>query len=196
MLLSTAEDLAAFVSELQRESDRGLALVAAALIDEKLSDTLSSFFCESYKSKRLLSEGNSPLGTFSSRIELSFALGLIDKNEYEEISIIRKVRNKFAHSKHGMKFENASIVGLCNNLTTELPKGEGFPTNSPRFRFINASVSLVLRLYYRPDFVRRERRTPREWLPKDATRWRSFAEEKPPINEPMLVLGKTSSRGP
>ena len=36
MLLSTVEDLAKFVEELRRESDRGLALVAAALIDDIL----------------------------------------------------------------------------------------------------------------------------------------------------------------
>lgn len=50
MLLSTAEDLARFVDELKRESDRGLALVGAALIDDKVGDTLKAFFRASMNS--------------------------------------------------------------------------------------------------------------------------------------------------
>ncbi|MGB5080714.1 MAG: hypothetical protein WBO23_08220 [Burkholderiales bacterium] len=45
MLLSTAEDLAKFVEELKRETDRGLPLVGAALIDDRLTETLRAFFC-------------------------------------------------------------------------------------------------------------------------------------------------------
>jgi hypothetical protein len=40
MRLDHAEDLAKFVEELKRETDRGLPLVGTALIDEKLRDTL------------------------------------------------------------------------------------------------------------------------------------------------------------
>jgi mannitol operon repressor len=101
MLLSTAEDLAEFVGELKKESDQGLPLVAVALIDDLLEKTLKAFFCEGSSASKLLCEGNAPLGTLSSRIEACFALGLIDKFEHSEISILRKVRNEFAHAKHG-----------------------------------------------------------------------------------------------
>jgi hypothetical protein len=37
-------DFSAFLKEFQTETDRGAALVGAALIDQKLSDTLRSFF--------------------------------------------------------------------------------------------------------------------------------------------------------
>ena len=46
MRLDHAEDLAKFVEELKRETDRGLPLVGAALIDEKLLETMQSFFVE------------------------------------------------------------------------------------------------------------------------------------------------------
>jgi mannitol operon repressor len=38
------EDFSAFLREFQSETDRGAALVGAALIDQKLADTLRSFF--------------------------------------------------------------------------------------------------------------------------------------------------------
>ena len=74
MRLDHAEDLAKFVEELKRETDRGLPLVGAALIDEKLLETLQAFFVEGKSSNKLLTEGNAPLGTFSSRIEACYAL--------------------------------------------------------------------------------------------------------------------------
>jgi mannitol operon repressor len=109
MLLSTAEDLAKFVEELKRESDRGLALVAAALIDDKLGEALRSFFCEGPSAAKLLDDSNAALGTFSSRSEACFALGLIDSYECAEIALLRKVRNEFAHAKHGMSFQTPRV---------------------------------------------------------------------------------------
>ena len=190
MRLDHAEDLGRFVSELKRETDRGLPLVGAALIDEKLLETLAAFFCEGKSADKLLTEGNAPLGTFSSRIEACFALGLIDAHEYQEISLIRKVRNAFAHAKHGISFQSEKIKGLCVSLQSDLPKDGDYPITEPRFRFTNAVVCMVLRLYYRPDWVKKERRTPRSWVTADATRWRSIDEEKPPEGVPVMVLGK------
>ena len=129
MLLSTAEDLAQFVEELRRESDRGLALVAAALIDDKLAETLRSFSCEGTSARKLIDGMNAPLGTFSARIEACFSLGLIDDYEYKEISLMRRVRNEFAHAKHGIHFQTPRVQGLCSSLKSDLPEGSGYPLN-------------------------------------------------------------------
>lgn len=190
MRLEDADDLARFTDELQRETDRGLALVGAALIDDRLSQTLRSFFCDGKAAGNLLKEGEAPLGTFSSRIELCFALGLIDEFEYHEINLIRKVRNEFAHSKHGTTFQTEKIKSLCSNLQAHLPEESGYPTKDSRFRLVNSIVAVVLRLYYRPEWVAKERRTPKTWVPKDATKWRSITEEKPPEGVPVMVIGK------
>lgn len=190
MRLDHAEDLAKFVEELNRETDRGLPLVAAALIDEKLFETLQAFFVEGKSSNKLLAEGNAPLGTFSSRIEACYSLGLIDELEYQEIGLIRKVRNEFAHAKHGLSFQTEKIKGYCTSFKSDLPQGSGYPINEPRFRFINAVVCIVLRLYYRAAWVQKERREPKSWVTADATRWRSIEEEKPPDGVPVIVMGK------
>jgi mannitol operon repressor len=190
MLLSTAEDLAKFVEELRRETDRGLPLVAAALIDDRLAETLRKFFVESPSTTKLVDEGNAPLGTLSARTELCFALGLIDAYEYAEIGLIRKVRNEFAHAKHGMTFAHPRVQGLCSSLQSDLPAGAGYPLTDARFRFTNATVAMVLRLYHRPDWVVLERRKAKTWVEKDATKWRSTQEEPLPLNHPVLVIGQ------
>lgn len=196
MLLTTAEDLAKFVEELKKESDRGLPLVAAALIDDLLKKTLFALFCECPSASKLLDGANAPLGTFSARLEASIALGLIDQFEYSEISLLRKVRNEFAHAKHGTSFQLPRIQGLCSSLSSDLPCGADYPLTDPRFRFTNATVKIVLRLYHRPEWVALERRQPKSWVAEDATRWRSFQDEPPPPGiSPIMVIGRRGSDG-
>lgn len=190
MLLSTAEDLAKFVEELKRETDRGLPLVSTALIDDRLLETLRSFFCDGPSTAKLLDEGNAPLGTFSSRTEACFALGLIDEYEYSEIALLRKVRNEFAHEKHGISFQSPRVQGLCSSLKSSLPEGAGYPINDPRFRFTNAVVAIVLRLYYRPEWVAQERRQKKTWVPMSASVWRSVADDPPPLGIPVMAMIK------
>lgn len=192
MLLSTAEDLARFVEELKRETDRGLPLVAAALIDDRLTETLRAFFCEVSSAEKLLDDGNAPISTFSSRTEACYALGLIDEFEYTEIGLIRKVRNEFAHEKHGVSFLSPRIQGLCSSLKSNLPEGAGYPLQDPRFRFANAVVVLALRLYHRPDWVALERRKPKVWVDENATKWRSVEDGLPPPGLPVIIMGKSS----
>lgn len=184
MLLSTAEDLAKFVDELKRETDRGLPLVAAALIDDRLTETLRSFFCEVPSAAKLLDDSNAPLGTFSSRAEACYALGLIDTHEYREITLIRKVRNEFAHAKHGTSFQTPRVQGLCSSLQLDLSEGEDYPTNDPRHRFTHAAVGIVIRLYHRPEWVAQERRHVKAWLPLSPIEYRAVEGELPPPDRP------------
>lgn len=188
MLLSTAEDLAKFVDELKRETDRGLPLVGAALIDDKLTETLRAYFCEVPSSARLLDEPSAPLATFSSKTETCYALGLIDEFEYGEIGLVRKVRNEFAHAKHGMSFADPRVQGLCSSLKSDLPTGSNYPLQDSRFRFTNAVLVLVLRLYYRPDWVALERRKRKTWVDRSATRWRSVEDGLPPPGIPVVAI--------
>ena len=191
MLLSTAEDLAKFVAELKRETDRGLPLVGAALVDDRLTETLRAFFCAGVSTEKLLDGPNAPLGTFSSKTEACFSLGLIDEFEYTEIGLIRKVRNEFAHAKHGLDFSSPRIQGLCSSLKSDLPEGSDYPLQDPRFRFTNALVVLALRLYYRPEWVAKEQRKPKTWVDPSATKWRSVKDEMPPPGMPVMVMAKT-----
>ena len=188
------DDLSRFLDELNKESDRGLALVGAALIDEKLSKTLRSYFCEENAADKLLSGSNAPLGTFSSHIEACFALGLIDEFEYSEINLIRKVRNEFAHSIHGTTFKNQRITGLCSSLKSDLPDKESFLSTDPRFRYKNAIACTILRIYYRPEWVKKEQCKPRNWGEQFETKWHSVEDELPPENVPVMVMAKRTKK--
>ena len=73
------KNLSRFLHELQSESDRGPVLVGAAVVDDKLRETLTAFFGEGAEGSRLLDGGTAPLGTFSSRADVCLARGRPDE---------------------------------------------------------------------------------------------------------------------
>lgn len=152
----------AFLAEFQKETDRGAALVGAALIDTRLERLLRSHFIESKVADELIDSGNAPLGSFNSRIKMSYALGLITELEFKECEIIRRVRNDFAHGVHGLSFQDQRLSALCNNLKANTPEGKRFDGN-PRQLFINSVILLSLSLWYRPEHAAKHKAVIREW---------------------------------
>ena len=158
------QEFSKFLSEFQGETDRGAALVGAALIDIRLSETLRAFMVSPKAAGVLLDGGTAPLGTFSSRIKATFAVGLIDAHERAECDLIRKVRNEFAHQPHGITFADPKIEALCDRLQSDLPGGREAHVGKPRSVFVNAVILTVLRLTYRAEHVALERRVTRTWF--------------------------------
>ncbi|WP_241522926.1 hypothetical protein [Chimaeribacter arupi] len=78
--------------------ERGLILSLAAFSEDSLGKLLSEFMRDSKTSKDLIEGFNAPLGTFSSRIKACYSLGLITDKQYNDLEILRKVRNKFSRS--------------------------------------------------------------------------------------------------
>jgi|ERR1700722_5612866 len=157
------KDFKKFLKEFQSETDRGAALVGAAIIDHRLTDTLRSFMVSNKAASTLLDGATAALGTFSSRIDATFALGLISAHEYGECHAIRKVRNEFAHSKHGTTFKDPDVKRLCDKLQSDLPGGRKKFADDPRSIFVTAVILVALALTYRADWVAKERRVTRTW---------------------------------
>lgn len=152
-----------FIREFQSETDRGAALVGAALLDRRLHSTLAAFFVPGEISARLLEGGTAPLGTFAARIKATFALGLISQHELHECELIRKVRNEFAHRVHGTTFSDPKISSLCGKFQSDLPGDPETWEGRNRDKFVNAVILTVLGLTYRAEHVAVERRAPRVW---------------------------------
>jgi hypothetical protein len=79
-----------------RESDRGCALVAGALLDERLAALLMAVFREPATASTLL-EINGPLGSFATRTKLAHCLGLVSPDEFHDLGLVCKIRNEAAH---------------------------------------------------------------------------------------------------
>ena len=135
-----------------QESDRGCALVLAANLDNRLRTLLESFFVElSTKKLNAVFEGNGCLATFSSRIKLSYALGLLGEDERHDLDIIRDIRNNFAHDESTITFTSKAVSDRCKSLRLYremVTDHSGFEIsrNSSRTKFQIVSVSLCLSL--------------------------------------------------
>lgn len=97
------------------ESDRGAALLFAAVIDNELGDLLRRSMVEHKVSDELFDQ-RGPLSAFAARIDICLALGLIDEAMHKQLHLIRKVRNHFAHHPVDMTFEDPLLAIPIKNM--------------------------------------------------------------------------------
>lgn len=105
-----------FRISLLAESDRGSVLMAAAFIEDKITQLLETYMVQNKTIQKKIFDGNGALATFSSKIDISFLLGLIPKNIYNDLGILRKLRNDFAHNAKSITFQTDYIKDKCNTL--------------------------------------------------------------------------------
>jgi DNA-binding MltR family transcriptional regulator len=134
----------ALTQEMEGQTDRGVAIVGAAWVEEAMSAALESFLHTDPKAWQRLFKGNSPLGTFSAKIDLVRLLGLVTEVVYSDLHRIREIRNEFAHqiahrTEHtSLNFDSSHIRDRCMAL-----KCVAHETHStPRAAFIRACATL------------------------------------------------------
>ncbi len=149
------KEFAAFLPELNKETDRGMALIATSFIDELLRRILLAFFLEGETSKSLVDGFNAPLGTFSTRIAAAAALALISEPECREANYLRKIRNLFAHNVH-VSFSDKQVIDMCSNLKLAAPDYGDVIVGS-RGQFSTSAVNLILKLTNRPHYISKRR---------------------------------------
>jgi hypothetical protein len=154
--------LSRFLSIFNKETDRGAALTGAAYLEERLGDILKGYLIKCQASEDLLDGFNAPLGTFSSKVAAAAALGLIEPTEFEEIQIVRRIRNEFAHRWEGVSFEKGRVRDLASRLPWRGP-AEFEADASARSRFNSAVALLNVDLMWRTRLVVRKRLAVRSW---------------------------------
>ena len=108
-------DAARLVSDLETETDRGVALLAVAFLDDVLDLLLrASFVNDAEAVNRLIGPGR-PLESFGSRAHIAYCMGLLGADVYNDINLIREIRNDFAH-RQPTNFEQGDIRLKCNKL--------------------------------------------------------------------------------
>lgn len=124
------------------ESDRGCALMAAAFLDEQLIKLLESYFVDDTTINKRLLGSSGVLGSFSARIDMAFSLGLIAKNIMTDLTLLRRIRNDFAHFSAPITFGSDSIVSRCLELKSAfVPK-----SLSPRARFCRSMITIATQI--------------------------------------------------
>ena len=120
------ESLKAFIAEFSKESDRACVILGAARLDILLKQLLSAVLLPSTSSSDELLDGDSPLGTFSSRIQMSYRLGLLDGEFVRALNLLRRIRNEFAHEASSVSLASASHRDRIKQLITPMKDTEIF----------------------------------------------------------------------
>jgi hypothetical protein len=116
---------------LGQESDRGLVLATAAMIDMYLEKIIRAFLVDGAIND--LFEGPyAPMSSLSAKTKMCFAL----------IDAVRKVRNVFAH-EFAPSFDHPDVKKLC----AKAPIFDG--RNSDRDAYLHLGMNMALPLIYR-----------------------------------------------
>lgn len=152
------KDYNKIVQSYKDESDRAAALLAASFLEHIFAEKLRSFFAKD-KSVEALFECHGPLGSLSAKIDIAFALGLLTHDMKSDLTLIRKVRNHFAHHPQHTSFADSPVRDFCAKLTTAkgIPTRNGaeFREKKPRDQYLFA---VALSLTYFDRFVGAESR--------------------------------------
>lgn len=95
--------------------ERAIAIVGVTFLDSVLEHTLINFMIDDEKEASKLLGLDRPLGTFSSRITAAYCLGLICKTVRDDLRIVGRVRNKFAHELQA-SFDLEPVRAWCLSL--------------------------------------------------------------------------------
>ncbi|MBA4305196.1 MAG: hypothetical protein C0429_00510 [Sphingopyxis sp.] len=123
--------------ELDSQTDRGVGLIAAALLDDYLKKAMRTRLADIPNFDEIMfGREGAPLHTFSARIKIARALNVIGPLSEGHLEAIRKIRNQFAHSVLKIDFSHPLIAAECEKLLPDSNPERKPQFSSQRRRFI------------------------------------------------------------
>jgi DNA-binding MltR family transcriptional regulator len=138
VLSSTEVEISSILAELQAQSDRGCAIIAASILEELLEELLKKrLIGGTAMMERLFSfDKNGPLAHFKAKIDIAYSIGLISAEKRADLHAIRDIRNRFAHRVEPIDFSDKKIEAWC-------AKFHDFPDIQGTRRRFTLRVSLI-----------------------------------------------------
>jgi DNA-binding MltR family transcriptional regulator len=107
---------AEIVSQLAKESDRGIALISTAYMDDLLQVMIRGAMVDDKEAVDKLLGPNGAASGFAARINLAYLMGLISPNLRHDLNIMRDIRNAFAHYHQKVTFKDEDVADRCRSL--------------------------------------------------------------------------------
>lgn len=112
-LLDIEDSVGQLSNELSSESDRGFVIVLAAMLEEILEACIRARLQELDRIPGLADKlfgAERPLSSFSAKIAMAAALGVVEEDLYRRIDGVRVLRNACAHAQVGMRLDIPEIA--------------------------------------------------------------------------------------
>jgi Domain of unknown function (DUF5076)/Mannitol repressor len=123
------------------ESDRAAAVLAGSFLETYLGNCLQ-FYLVDHLSVRDLFRGFGPLATFSARIGVAFAVGLLTEEMRSDLKYIKDIRNHFAHHPDETSFDVSPVRDICKNFSLV----DALPERTPREHYLFAIGGVAAQL--------------------------------------------------
>ena len=143
-----AEIVGAMDEEFHDAPDRVIAIVGASYLDEMLAQILRAVFVDDKEAVENLIGQYGPIGTNGARYSLAYCLGLITREERDDLKAIADIRNKFAHQFAVRSFDHqvpTKYVGKLHlgkqfdAIVADLVKSSDDPVQQAALREIGGS---------------------------------------------------------
>lgn len=103
------------IQHFHSESDRGAAILVGSFAEHALGTYLTHHVKDKGVGEKLFGPVG-PLSSFSQRIAVAYAFGLINQRQYKEFEAIRQVRNYFAHHPLEATFDSPEVQKHTHTL--------------------------------------------------------------------------------
>jgi DNA-binding MltR family transcriptional regulator len=111
------DDEAQILETLDHDSDRAVAVIVGAMIENRLERGLKARMRIIDKDAlNKVFQFSGPLGSFSAKIDVAYLNGLLSKDAYEDLARFKDIRNKFAHKLDIRTFDSDSVRDSAKNF--------------------------------------------------------------------------------
>jgi hypothetical protein len=125
--------------EAVRASDRTVAIVWGAYVERGLEILLASRMTLTATLRKQVFGREGPLASFSAKIIVAHALGLIDSDTKRNADYVREIRNAFAHTIQNLRFRTPEVTALYDLFMYRHELAD-FEKRSARRRFLSAAL--------------------------------------------------------
>ena len=146
--------------EMDNSNDRTAAIVAAGFVEHNLAVAILTRLRElTPDQQKTIFEGQyAVLNAFSAKIQIGFALGLLNVDVKKDLDALRRVRNEFAHRLDVRSFDHDDVKDECDSLIG--PKYLAWAAHKPivpkrRDKFLNTAAHLIDRFALEARYIKR-----------------------------------------
>jgi DNA-binding MltR family transcriptional regulator len=97
-------------------SERAMAIVLGAIVENHLTDLLRLLMRRERQLADELFNPTGPLGAFGTKIRIAYMFRIISPETYNDLKIINRIRNSFAHDLSISSFEDQQIAAWIRNM--------------------------------------------------------------------------------
>ena len=143
---------AAALKNVQQRTHSTTVIASAAIMDTQLEKCLKKAMRPMPKKMyEEIFEPMRPLGSFASKITMTYALRIVEKGVYNQLELMRKIRNAFAHSTESLHLGSPEIAPLLERLKASVK----LQTKNPDQQYMECIVQIdqVLENYLASDLT-------------------------------------------